>query len=201
MRTRQVLLAVFLVSRFAYGQISTTPPAPLTAPTYDLSLGYDYFVAQTPSAGTISLNGLLGAGTMNVTPRWAATVECSYVRNSDVFGTGRNGHTVTLLGGPAFYFKEYRGADLFTHALVGSALVDSSVPTNFGYLHGWVSRPSFGAGGGLERHFAGPLTIRVYGDYIRTEFVNSLAAIAPQNSFRSVVTLSFRLPFSSPLGH
>jgi hypothetical protein len=172
-----------------------TPAPPLKSPSYELGLGYDYLAMQNPSSQGIALNGLNLSGVTEFNSKWGASVDFSYVRKSDVLGTGRDGYVLSFLAGPELRLKQFRSAWTFAHVLVGTGVVDSVVPTNDGFLHGWVSRPSFGIGGGMEKSFHGPFAVRVDADYVRTSFANSLAAVEPQNNFRSVVSFVFRLPF------
>jgi hypothetical protein len=72
-------------------------------------------------------------------------------------------------------------------------MVDSAVPVKGTYyLGGAVSRFSYAAGGGLERTLAGPFAIRVGGDYLRTTFANSSAAMRFQNNLRIVTSIVYR---------
>jgi hypothetical protein len=175
----------------------TAPAEPMAGPTFTVGLGYEYLAMQGFPASGVPLNGADASGAIGFNRRWAANVDLSYVRAANILGTGRSGYVLGLLAGPALYWKEYRNASLFTHVLFGSAFVDSVVPTADGYIRGWVARPSFGVGGGIERSLRGRLSVRVYGDYVRTSFANSLAVVEPENDFRSVVSLAFRLPFKS----
>jgi hypothetical protein len=179
----------------AFGQDQFVTPAPLKGPSYELALGYDYLAMQNPSAHKIALNGLNVEGGVEFDSRWGAAVDFSYVRNSDVLSSHRGGYVLSLLAGPELYLKRFRAAGMFSHVLVGAGLVDGAVPTNDGYLYGWISRPSFGIGGGVEKSFHAPFGVRAYGDYVRTSFANSLAAVEPQNNFRCGVSFAFRLPF------
>jgi hypothetical protein len=192
----KLCLCILALGTSMMGQDPFVAPVPaLKSPAYDVGLGYDYLVLQDPSAPGVALNGLDANGVMKFNPKWAANIDVSYVRKGNVLGSGRVGYVLNFLAGPEFYLRRYRSVCTFTHVLVGNGLVDSAVPMNEGFLHGWVSRPSFGIGTGIEESFRGPFGVRVYGDYVRTAFANSFAAVEPQNNFRSVVSFVFRLPF------
>jgi opacity protein-like surface antigen len=92
-----------------------------------------------------------------------------------------------------FYPVEYGNGRIFVHALAGVSLVNSAVPVmGTYYLGGAVTRFSYAVGGGVERPVAGPLAIRVGGDYLRTTFADSTAAMKFQNNLRIVTSIVFR---------
>lgn len=187
-------IIVLPIPTFAQNQF-VEPVPPLKGPGFEVGLGYEYLAMRDSSSQSVPLNGFNANGVMEFNRKWGATVDLSYVRTSNVLGTGRDGYVLNLMGGPEFCLKERRNSRLFIHALGGHALVDSALPTDDGHLHGWVARPSFGAGGGIEKSLRGPFGFRVYGDYVRTAFANSITGVEPRNNFRSVVSFVFRLPF------
>jgi hypothetical protein len=191
------LIVTLQVPSFAQNQF-VEPVPPLKGPGFTVGVGYEYLAMQGSSSHSIPLNGLNANGVMEFNRRWALTTDLSYVRASNIMGTGQEGYVLNLLAGPELCLKGHRNGWFFVHALGGSALVNSAAPTNDGYLRGWVARPSFGAGGGMEKSLRGPFGIRVYGDYVRTAFANSLATVEPKNNFRSVVSFVFRMPFEGP---
>jgi len=178
---------------FAQNQF-VEPVSPLKGPGFEVGAGYEYLAMEGSSSQGVPLNGATINGVMEFNGMWRASVDLSYVRTSNVLASGRDGYVWNLLGGPEFSLAEFRAGRLFLHALGGSALVDSALPVEGGYLHGWVARPAFGAGGGIEKSLRGPFAFRVYGDYLRTEFADSLSQVAGRNNFRSVVSVTFRLP-------
>jgi hypothetical protein len=169
------------------------PPA-ATGPRYDVSAGYSYVNMQVPNVGRVNLNGLDVSGHVDFNRYWGATIESNYARSSNLFDTGHQGYVLSFLGGPVFYPIEYRKTAVFVHALVGAGLVDGAVPvTVLSYFHGWQDRFAYAFGGGVERSIAGPLAMRVGGDYLRTSFYNATGAVEPQNNLRVTVSLVFRL--------
>jgi len=56
-----------------------------------------------------------------------------------------------------------------------------------------VTRPSYGAGVGVEHSLIGPLAFRVNSDYLRTGFVNSADAVKLHGNLRLTASLVFRL--------
>jgi hypothetical protein len=121
-------------------------------------------------------------------------VDAGYVRTSDVFGLGHGSYVLTFLTGPVFYPIDRRGTRVSVRVLAGAGLVDSAIPTNgTADLQGWVARPSFVAGVGVQHSFIGPFAVRVDTDYLRTSFVDSTATVQPQNNLRMTVSLVFHL--------
>jgi hypothetical protein len=197
MRTiaRVLTVACVLVVRvLAQNQMREDPPATAYGPTYDVSCGYSYLSSTIPSAGRIGLNGLDVTGHANFLPHWGVAVDFGYVHASNVLTTGQSGYTLTFLAGPVFHLFEQRKTQMFAHALVGAGLVDSAVPvTDTSYLHGWVDRPAYAVGGGIEHSVVGPFAVRLTGDYLRTEYADSNAAMHAQNDLRVTASIVFRL--------
>jgi hypothetical protein len=121
-------------------------------------------------------------------------VDSGYVRNTNVLDTGHNGFDLTFLGGPVFYPVQGRNTRPLLYALAGAALVDSAVPVNnSNYLMGWVARPSYALGGGIEHSLTGPFGFRITGDYLRTAYVDSAAVVQRQNNLRITASIVLHL--------
>ena len=197
MRTMMKALAlafVLVVPALAQNQLETGPPATAYGPTYDVSCGYSYLSSTIPSAGRIGLSGLDVTGHANFLPHWGVAVDSGYVHTSNILTTGQSGYTLTFLAGPVFHLFEHRNTQVFLHALAGAGLVDSAVPvTGTEYVHGWVARPAYALGGGIERSVAGPFAVRLTGDYLRTTYVDSTSALRIQNNLRLTASIVFRL--------
>jgi hypothetical protein len=170
------------------------PPATGYGPTYDVSCGYSYLSSTIPSAGRIGLSGLDVTGHANFLPHWGVAVDSGFVHTSSVLNTGQSGYTLTFLAGPVLHLFEARKTQLFVHALAGAGLVDSAVPVSgTEYLQGWVARPAYALGGGIERSVAGPFAVRLTGDYLRTAYADSTGAVHAQNNLRVIASIVFRL--------
>lgn len=180
---------LFAQDRFVTG----APPAAATSPVFQVSAGYVYLDLDNPSRQRVGLSGVDASGFVDFNARWGMMVDSSYARTGNVLGTGHSGNVLSCLTGPVFYPAEYRNARIFVHALAGVSLVDSAVPvTGTYYLSGYVTRFSYALGGGVERDLSGPLAIRVGGDYLRTTFANSQAAMQFQNNLRIVTSIVYR---------
>jgi len=170
-------------------------PAPaVTGPAYDISIGYSNLSMAIPGARHVSLNGLDLSGHVDFSPRWGAILDTSYVRTHNIPGTPHAGYALTSHIGPVFYPIEHGGTRVFVHALGGAALVDGAVPqSKTAYYKGWLGRPSYALGGGVEQSVSGPFALRVGGDYVRTSFFNATGAVQPQGNLRLTASIVFRL--------
>ncbi len=178
----------------ALAQNRIAEPAPaVTGPTYDFSTGYTYLTMSIPAAGHVHLDGLDVSSSVALAPRSGATLESSYLRASDVFGTSHAVYVLNTQGGPVFFPFEIGNNRIFVRALAGAALVDGVAPdSETKYLHGWLLRPSFAFGAGFEHDVSERFALRVNGDYLRTSFFDSTGAVLPQGNLRSTVSLVFR---------
>jgi hypothetical protein len=168
------------------------PPAGATSPTFEASIGYVYLDMAMPSQQRVGLTGIDANGLVRFAPRWAATVDGTYASTSNVFATGQGANILSLLAGPVFYPVNGR-TGIFVHALVGASRVGGAEPQSGPYyLQGWVARPSYAMGGGMERYLFGSLAVRVQADYQRTTFGDSTGAIQGQNNLRLITSMVYR---------
>ena len=189
-----VLLAAITMPALAQNIPTGVPAAAGSGPAFNLSAGYTYLTMPVTSTNTANLNGLDATAGIDFFHHWGAIADASYVRASNVLGMGHGSYIMTFLIGPVFYPVESHSFRLSVRGLVGAGLVDSIVPVNTTtILHGWVARPSYGAGAGIEHSLYGPLGARVDGDYLRTAFVNSADAVQAQDNLRLTVSLVFHL--------
>jgi hypothetical protein len=169
-------------------------PGAGSGPAFDFSAGYTYLTMPITSVSSANLNGLDAAASVDFARRWGATADASYVRASNVLGMGHGSYITTFLVGPVFYPFERHDIRVSVRALVGAGMVDSIVPVSSTTdLRGWVTRPSYAAGVGIEHSIVGPFGVRVDGDYLRTAFVNSTDAVEPQNNIRLTISAIFHV--------
>lgn len=189
------LLILALITPAVAQSLRSGAAAAASGPSFDVSLGYSYLSMQVPDASTVGLNGLDASAGIDFNRHWGALADSSYVRASDVFGTGQNSYVLSALAGPVFYPYAHGESRISLRGLVGAGLVDSAVPVNGPsyYLHGWVARPAYGAGAGFERTMFGPFAFRMNADYLRTAFVNASETIQLQNNLRLTGSIVFRL--------
>jgi hypothetical protein len=194
-----MFLSIPFTCVFAQNGMQSGPPPSATGPGFDASVGYSFLTASIPGAGRQNMSGIDGAAHIDFFTRWGATVDSTYVRASDVLGTGNGGYVLTLLAGPVFYPVNGRNTRAFVQALGGAGLVDSAVPTNnTNYLHGWVARSAYALGGGIERSITNRFAVRVSADYLRTAFVDSSDVIQQQNNIRVTASFVVRLKEREP---
>ena len=194
---KAMFLAWMLVAS-AMAQNHLRPDTPVSAysPTFDVGFGYSFLSSSVPTGGQVQFNGLNANARANFLPHWGVTIDAGYARNSDVLNTGHPGYIMTFLGGPVFYPVAHGKTRPFLHALIGAGLVDGAVPLNDNtYLHGWVERPAYAFGGGIEHSVMGPFSLRGTGDYLRTAYADSVSTVRAQNSIRVTASILFRLNY------
>jgi hypothetical protein len=171
-----------------------------THPSYDFGFGYTFVRMGMPGGGHVNLNGVDLNGDYDFTARLGLSLDASYARNASVLGIHHNAYVITGLIGPVFYLADSGDTRIFLHALGGVGMVDAAVPAgSTSYNYGWVTRPSFALGGGIERLISGPLAVRFSADYLRTSFLNPSNVIQPQGNLR--VTAGIQLfPFRRKAG-
>jgi opacity protein-like surface antigen len=183
------LVAPLLAQRL----VTNAPPVAAAGPVFEASAGYTYLVLDTLSRQRVGLSGVDANGFVDFNSRWGMALDSSYARAGNVLGTGHSGNVLSFLTGPVFYPVEYGNTRIFVHTLVGVSLVNSAVPVKGTYyLGGTITRFSYAIGGGVEHTVAGSLALRVGGDYLRTTFANSSAAMEFQNNLRIVTSIVYR---------
>jgi hypothetical protein len=176
-----------------FGFVSTTPRPAATGPVFEASVGYAYLDMDTPSRQHVGLSGVDANGFMDFNARWGLAIDASYVRGGNILGTPHSGNVLSGLIGPTFYPAEFGSTRIFVHTLAGVSLVNSAVPVmGTYYLGGTIIRFSYAMGAGVERSIAGPIAVRIGGDYLRTMFANPNSAITSQNNFRLVTSFVYR---------
>jgi opacity protein-like surface antigen len=185
---------LFALVASAQAQKAETGLEPAAAgPAFDVSAGYANLTMLT-SGQNVNLNGLDVALHDDLNLRWGGMLDSTYVRTSDVLGTGHAGYQLSFLGGPMFYPAKHGNTRIFLHALAGAALVDGAVPINkTDYAHGWLVRFSYAVGGGVEHALSRPFGVRVRADYLHSAFFDSSGAVRPQGNLRLTVSLVLRL--------
>jgi opacity protein-like surface antigen len=179
----------------ALAQRLQSGPSPAVAgPGYDVSVGYTYLSMPISSAGRAGLNGLDSSASIALSPRWGVTLDSSYLRTSNVLSTPHQGYLLSLQAGPVFSLIQHGRTRVFVRGLAGAGVVDGAVPvSDTSYFHGWLVRPAYTGGAGVERSVSENLAVRVNGDYVRTTFFDGAGAAQAQNNLRLTVSVVFRL--------
>lgn len=190
----KVGLFVVVLSVSALAENAAGPAPAVTGPAYDVSFGYANLMMALPAAGHANLSGLEGTGSIFLSSRWGVMIDSSYLRTSQILFTPHPGYVLSSHAGPVFYPAAHGDTRVFIRALAGAGLVDSAVPlSRTEYVHGWLVRPSYVVGAGVEHFVSGQFGIRVGGDYLRTSFFDSNLAVRPQNNLRMTVSFVFHL--------
>ena len=191
MRTAALL---FLLTIPALAQNAVPAVAAAYGPAYDVSVGYTYLAMANTTGGSANLNGLDANGVADISRRWGGTVDAAVVGNSNILNLGHSSYVLTFLMGPVFYPLQRKNLRLSVRAMGGAGLVESAVAANqTTTLHGYVTRPSFAVGAGVEHSLWGPFAARANGDYLRTAFVDSTDTVRAQNNLRLTLSLVVRL--------
>lgn len=150
-------------------------PAAL-APALEAQVGLSALSRVSSPNNKILFKGINARVIGQSSDRFGATFETSYLRASNVFGTGRSNSVLTFLGGPVFYPYRRNGFVTSVHVLGGAARVSGVVvltPSNGGFLKGTVDDLAWAFGTSLEKWFTEYLAARVDIDALHTTFYNS----------------------------
>lgn len=184
-----LLVAPLLAQNHLQGSV---PPGAATGPSFEASAGYVYLSMGMPTQ-RLGLSGVDANALVKFDSRWAATVDSVFASTGNVLGTGHNGNFLSFMAGPMFYPIVRRKTEVFVEALAGVGRVNSAVPVSGTYyLRGWVTRPSYALGGGLEHSLFGPFAVRAQGGYLRTTFVDSTGATQGQNNLLVTTSIVYR---------
>lgn len=191
---RRVFACVFLfvAPLLAQARFDSRAAAAATGPSFELSLGYVYFSMAMPSQ-RVGLTGADASALVKFDSRWAAKVDSTYARTGNIFNTGHSANVLSFLAGPVFYPPVLRKAGIFVEALIGASRVEGAAPASGStYLVGWVARPSYAIGGGIEHSLFASLGVRVQGDYQHTTYGDSAGTIQGQNNLRLTTSMVYR---------
>ncbi len=188
-----VKLAIFAVV-LAASLFAQSDPVPAGESTPgDIAIGYSYMNLGFSGKPAVHLNGVDASATVNVNPSWGATLDSSYVRAGRDIESGHSSSVLSVFAGPVFTAAQKRNIRFLIRPLVGMTLVDGSVPVNQVFYRGWQARFSWAVGGGIEYELSPSYAVRFNADYLRAHFVDSNAAIGPQNGIRFSTNFVFRL--------
>lgn len=136
----------------------------------------------------ILFKGINATVTGQSSERFGATFEASYLRASNVFGTGQSNSILTFLAGPVLYPYRRSGFVTSVHVLGGAARVSGGVvltPSNGGFLKGTAGDLAWAFGTSLEKWFTDSLAARVDIDALHTSFYNSAAKVHGEYDLRA----------------
>lgn len=176
-----------------FAQTQGAPRTAVTAPAFEASAGYIYDIMTQPFSTRVELAGINANGILQVSPRWGAVADFTFMHVADVLRTPHSDNVFSGLVGPVFYPIQRERTSVFVHALGGLAWVDSAVPvSSTSYFSGWETRFSYAVGGGAEYTVTGPFAVRLGADYQRTTFVNQTLGLQNQKNIRLIASLVYR---------
>lgn len=192
MRKTFACVLLFVAPLLAQSHLQSGAPVGATGASVEASVGYAYLSMQLPSQ-RIGLTGLNATGVLKIGPRWGAMVASTYASTANVLSTGHGGSFLSAMAGPVYYLKASGKNEIYVHGLGGASRVDAAVPTTgTQYLGGFVMRPSFSFGGGVEHYIFNSIAIRAQGDYLHTTFANSNDQLQGQNNLLLTTSIVYR---------
>ena len=169
-------------------------PAPAGESTPgDFSVGYSFLDLGFSGKPAVRFNGVDAGASININPSWAAALDTSYFHAGRDIESGHASSVLNALAGPVFTVARRRDSRVLVRGLLGMSVVDGSVPVDQVFYRGWQSRFSWDLGAALEHSLSASYAVRFNVDYLRTHFVNTTAAIAPQNGIRLGANFVFRI--------
>lgn len=162
-------------------------PAAL-APAIETRVGFSTLSRVSSPNNKILFKGINASVTGQSSDRFGAMLEVSYLRASNVFGTGQSNKVFTVLGGPVFYPYRRNGLVTSVHVLGGAAKVSGVVvltPSTGGFLRGSVGDVAWAFGTSLEKWFTESLAARVDIDALHTSFYNSAVKVHGEYDLRA----------------
>lgn len=188
------LVLLLAAPGLAQNGLQSPPATAVMGRSYDVSAGYTNLMMAVPGSQSATMNGLDASGSLGLSSHWAAILESSFARTSNALSTGHQAYMSNTQSGPVFYPWERRNTRLLVRGLAGLAVIDGAVPIDkANYFHGWIGRPSFTCGGGVEQAITDQLMLRLNADYLRTSFYDAAGAVQGQNNLRLTMSFVFRL--------
>ena len=158
------------------------------APAIETRAGFSTLSRVSSPNTRILFKGINASITGQSSERFGATFETSYLRASNVFGTGHSNSVLTFLGGPVYYPYRRGGFVTSVHVLGGAARVAGVVvltPSTGGYLKRTVGDLAWAFGGSVEKWFRDSLAAQVDIDALHTSFYNSSVKISGDYGLRA----------------
>jgi hypothetical protein len=179
-------------SLVAQQESRSVPVSAAKGPGFDIAFGYTNLALNLSGTQSGNLSGADASTKIDISRRWGATFDSSYVRAGRDPGSGHSSYVLSLLTGPVFVPAQNDNTRLLIRVLGGVGLVDGSVAVNQMHYRGWQLHSSWAVGSGIERNISGPFAVRFNVDYLRTQFVSSTGRLGPQNDLRFIGSLVFR---------
>jgi opacity protein-like surface antigen len=185
-----VLLGLVLLASPAAN--SQTPLPAGRSSALDFALGYTDVQMTVPGSGHVNMTGADATMTAQVVPRIGIAMDLTYARSHEVFGTGHHNDMLSYLAGPVFYVARQRRTTLFTSILVGAARLNGINFSQTGsFFSGYVVKPAWSGGVGLQHAITPTVSLRLGVDYLRTTFFDHTSALKGEGSLRTSATVVY----------
>ena len=165
-----------------------TPLPAALAPAVETRVAFSTLSRVSSPNNKILFKGINASVTGQSSDHFGATFEASYLRATNVFGTGQSNSILTFLAGPVLYPYRKSGFVTSVYVLGGAAKVSGVVvltPSNGGFLKGTVGDLAWAFGTGVEKWFTDSLATRVNIDALHTSFYNSSVKIHGEYDLRA----------------
>ena len=179
---------------YATRMLAQSPHAAARAPSINASVGYSYLNLAIPPSNRVGLKGAAAAVTVNLFPRLGARADLSFVRASNVVGSGYHSDVLSYLVGPVLYPLRHRRFGAYLEGLVGAArLTGVAYFPGGGFTKGWVNKLSWEFGGGSEYRISESLALRAGVGAQHIASFHSLGAMRGQYDYRATSSLVFSI--------
>ena len=171
---------------------SQTPLPAGRSSALDFALGFTDVQMNVPGSGRVNMTGADATMTAQLVPRIGIAMDLTYARSHEVFGTGHHNDVLSCLAGPVFYVARHRRSTLFTSVLVGGARLNgSNFSQNGSFFSGYVVKPAWSVGVGLQHTITPAVSLRLGVDYLRTTFFDHTSALKGEGSLRTSATVDY----------
>lgn len=171
---------------------SQTPLPAGRSSALDFALGFTNVWMTVPGSGHLNMSGADATITAQVVPRIGIKVDLTYARSQEAYGTGHHNDVLSYLAGPVFYVARQRRSTLFTSVLVGGARLNGiNFSQNGSFFSGYVVKPAWSVGAGLQHTITPTVSLRLGVDYFRTRFFDHTSALKGEGSLRTSATVVY----------
>jgi opacity protein-like surface antigen len=161
-------------------------------PVIEAGLGYTYTNVDIPAYKSLPMNGVDASINGDFSRHFGVKLDLGYSRAFDAFGSGRSADMVTYMGGPVFYPIRTRRWLVYGELLAGGSRETGVNYTSDGrQITGFANEFAWAGGAGIQYRMTQSLSLRVGGDYLRTQFFNSEVGLEKQGNLRSGVSIVY----------
>ncbi len=138
------------------------------------------------------MNGIDSGFTIDFTRRFGLEGDFGYVRHYNVFTSTHSADLLTYMGGGIFYLHRSKKFNVYARGLFGgSRETGVNYAASGSLLKGYVGRPAYAAGGGVEYKLDQHIAIRMGAEFMHTTFFNTVGEFVGQNDLRGIATVVY----------